>query len=646
MTNSTDNNTNPTNNNSTNNTQGGIMPNLDEQPATLTNTNTGETIYGTAGELGPRFYRDNMSADGWTYAVQSSDDETQDDETDDTQEWIQRRTLAGIARLFHSRPTGFYRDGDGSQIAADLTAEFNPADIDRVLVTSELFWDEMVARGAATESHGRKWSAGPVVAPSIIQTVALEGAEEPTEEPTEPVEAVEATTARRYTEDQQEALTEAGFETVSTFHSHGSTMVESLGEDNARRFWTQRRTKHERQPLIEEALERVAAIVAAENRWQRLVPVKDLNFDGRWLVLPCGEKVAIEAGALRSWSDFSSGKAHPSNGEKVKLSPRESYIAHSTASEIGAMFDSRKDYPEWQVTRKGITRPQQIQLLGRDIPGVGRTVYAVASSTYNYGGADSYLRALAAELSGQGFRGEVKYNSENTRVTGSCFKLDDEETAIHRREGDAFAYGFAFKTGDNGGSGYGINPVVKRDRCNNHSMVATSMLKLKQRRHSGRQSPTQKARNVVQDAVATLWNTAWNRLGEIPAQAAFTIDDDATETPMQQIIAELTTKGANNLLAGIGSVPGMNSEQRRDMIVEALLLSAEQTQKEGLSRVMYQPTLQDVVNVVTRCHDKVPVFVESQTDSIQTHIEKTAGEWVSNWSALEQDSTTLEWSRA
>jgi len=559
--------------------------------ATLTSPD-GQQTHGSFHKLGSRFFVENLAAAGWTLAKYQEPEQTQE------------------------------------------------------LVLQPHQWGEYQAECArmneeATSAAPQGWDMLP---PSITETAA------------EAIAAAEvtATIARRYSEDQEQALHAAGFATVSTVVSDGSTMVERLGENRARMYWTQRRKQHDKQPLIEDALERVAQVIASENRWQRKVHIKDLCFDGQNLVLPdfgeadgFGERVKIEAGALESWSKFESGQRSEINGEKVKLAPRQKYIVHSTATEIGRMFDSRREYPEWRVTKKGITRPQQIQLLGRDIPGKGRTVYAVASSTYSYGGGDKYLRALANQLRGKGFRGEVKYNSENTRVTGSCFTLADEEAAIHRKVGDSFAYGFKFRTADNGGSGYGINPTVKRDKCDNHAEISTDMMKLTQRRHSGHKSPAAKAQLVVKDAVdalgelASLWSEAWAKLGEVPAEAVFDIDVDKEESPMVQIIEALTTQGGVSLIKGIPAIQGMDSNQRRDLLVEALLVSAEQTQKEGLSRVLYEPSLQDVINTVTRCHDKVPVYAQGDADSIQDHLEKTAGQWVNDWSStLERDPTT------
>jgi len=439
--------------------------------------------------------------------------------------------------------------------------------------------------------------------------------------------------AKTRCEDQIKWAKDNGFAIKSTFSVAGKVIEQNAEE----RVWTQRKSSHNAKAKIENACRTIAEKIALEGRWQEFADIADIKFDGDKMVLPSGRRITLEHGFLNSWARYDSQDTAP-DGAKVKLSPPAAYIRHSTAEEIAQCFEIRKKYGEFTVIsgrRRGL--PQQMQILGRTIDGE-ETAYACASETYKYFGGDEYLKTIAREMEDKGFRGAVRYNQETTRISGDCAAMP--EKIIGRAEGDIFSVGFKFSTADQvmSGSSFKFNPFFKRDQCDNQAMVATVMLKgIKQKRHRGNRE-CDKIRTSIRENIAAPQHLfeeflqTWGLLNTVDAGEVYNLDHyHGDDLPVLQIIKQMTTKGER-----YGLMKNLPPEISRDVLVEMLFQSAVETNDENNSSrsVLQEPTLQDVINLVTRCHDKVPVFAEWNRPSVVDHLDARAGELIQDFRAF------------
>ena len=605
------------------------MPELDQQPATLTSTQTGEVIHGTAGELGRRFYRDNMRDGGWIYTVETN------------------RPTATEATEATPAPNGWEELPGASEsyvlIAGDRCPECETGRIiqGRAGLGCAGFRDGCTVHERIREDGRYFPPAEPVtLAPSSPwERMNANPAPAPAPEPAAPPTIIEVAPrkykagevdpeAKKRVEEQRQYLEGLGFATADTVYPPGSQVV-GMGHDN----FKQHKRDLELMPTIEEECARKGQIIADEKRRGFTASIKDLTFDGDVLRMPNGQPLKLETNALRSWAAVRSGQRDAHDGEKVSISPPVAYLRHSSADEIGQMFEARKEHAAF--TEKKTGRPQRVQLLTREIDGQERSVYAVVSPTYQYYGGDRFLQniAKAARQFGSDLKGEVIYNQANTRVTGEFWAMPPHIENL--AAGDVFKVGTKFRTGDNGSTSHTIDAAYLRNLCLNLLILDRGALNLIKRRHSGRVYQT--SRNLDHELMTAMrkafefeqeFRTRYGWMKKTTVADLFGTDD------MEEIVTNvLTAKRPKAAMKPFSIMDGLPGDIQRDSLVEALLLGVTETAAETGQRTIIEPTMADIINVVTRAHDKVPVLTYSG-DSVADHIARRAGEMVTAFDEL------------
>ncbi len=433
--------------------------------------------------------------------------------------------------------------------------------------------------------------------------------------------------ARKRVEDQRSFLDGLGFATADTVYPPGSQVID-MGHEN---FQSHKRDL-DAMPTIAEECARKGQIIADERRRGFEVVLKDLTFDGDVLRLPSGQPLRLETNALRSWASVRSGeRAH--DGERVSISPPLSYLRHSSADEIGQMFEARKEHAKF--TEKKTGRPQRVQLLTREVHGQERSVYAVVSPTYQYYGGDRFLQniAKAARQFGSDLKGEVIYNQATTRVTGEFWAMPPHIENL--AAGDVFKVGAKFRTGDNGSTTHIIDAAYLRNLCLNLLILDRGALSLMKRRHSGRAHNTSLK---INHEIITAMRKAFDFEQEFRTRYGWmkqtTVADLFGTDDMEEIVTDvLTAKRPKAAMKPFSLMENLPGNIQRDSLVEALLLGVVETAAETGQRTIIEPTMADIINVVTRAHDKVPVLAHSG-DSVADHLARRAGEMVTEFGEL------------
>ena len=430
--------------------------------------------------------------------------------------------------------------------------------------------------------------------------------------------------AKKRVEDQRQYLEGLGFATADTIYPPGSQVV-GMGQQN----FNQHKRDLEAMPTIEEECSNKAQIIADENRRGFTVAIKDLSFDGDVLRMPNGQPLQLEWNALKSWSAVRSGK-RARDGERVSISPPLGYLRHSSAQEIGQMFEARKEHAQFVEKKTG--RPQRVQLLTREVNGQERSVYAVVSPTYQYYGGDRFLQniAKAARQFGSDLKGEVIYNQATTRVTGEFWAMPPHIENL--AAGDVFKVGTKFRTGDNGSTSHTIDAAYLRNLCLNLLILDRGALNLMKRRHSGRAHNTSlKINHEIITAMKKAFafeqefRTRYGWMKQTTVADLFGTDD------MEEIVTDvLTAQRPKAAMKPYSLMDGLPGDIQRDALVEALMLGVTETAAETGQRTIIEPTMADIINVVTRAHDKVPVLAYSG-DSVADHIARRAGEMVTEF---------------
>lgn len=253
----------------------------------------------------------------------------------------------------------------------------------------------------------------------------------------------------------------------------------------------------------------------------------------------------------------------------------------------------------------------------------------MVSPTYRYYGGDRFLQRIAAiaQRAGSDIKGEVIYDQATTRVTGEFWHMPDHIPNL--AAGDVFKVGLKFRTGDNGSTSHTIDAAVLRNLCLNLLILDRATLSLMKRRHSGKAGSTDYRLNQEMNAAfhkaLSLVSDFRERYGWMKEQ---TVGEIFGTDDMEEIVTDvLAAQRPKAAMKPWSLMAGLPSEIQRDVLVEALFSSVEETAAEtGLSRII-RPTMADLINIVTRAHDKVPVLASSG-DSVATHLARRAGEMV------------------
>ncbi len=251
---------------------------------------------------------------------------------------------------------------------------------------------------------------------------------------------------------QDVALAKAnGFAPAKPLYSRG-TMVVELGVENARSS----RLEHEKKPLVEDACRSLVQKVRAEQRSDRIEPLKDLRLTNK------GELVVARI----------DGAGNPTSDRVGPLSENAFNSLLSLAGIGGHQYLKRvpstlraTNVNNWLVGRDGLPVPGgQLKMRTRDSVAGGREIFATVSPGYTAFDADLVAAGVAVALEGKGARGTVDYDGFRTRIEAIYHSDVQPEDYV---AGEFFKAGVIVRTDDTGGGSLRISACVWQNLCLN-----------------------------------------------------------------------------------------------------------------------------------------------------------------------------------
>ena len=389
--------------------------------------------------------------------------------------------------------------------------------------------------------------------------------------------------ARIRVTEQREALKRMGFAVKDTVYAPGSRVV-GVGHENFKAS----RMDWEASPEMGDACEAVAKVITDERRYQEIVTLSAINLEEAFVTMKDGSQVQIERGGLKAFTQILSKGVNPRTCERTKLLPAWAWSKGLTGGEFQGLMDERKIRPEFE--------DQQIQLLARRDPSGKPTIYSVATPSYSYYGADQVLRQISRSFAGKGYRGSVTYDEESTRMKGEAWAHLDR--VVDLSAGDVFKTGITFKAGDHGGSGGGIDIFLAylRNLCLNLYILDKGVVKLAQIRHRGSSYGVEARIGEAVgkgDRAFEGFNAQYNFIKATPAEAIFGTND------IEEIVKKLTKNPEIRKAVSASVATSLLLDGFKDTAAElGVTWNDDQT-----------VTLANIVNAVTRLHDRVPVYV-------------------------------------
>lgn len=266
-------------------------------------------------------------------------------------------------------------------------------------------------------------------------------------------EATVSTIAVERCERHERWLAEAGIALPEPVYTMGTTVV-GIGAQN---FRTERMA-WENQPAIEQATEAVRFTVQQELRKDLVIGAKDLHMerDGQlsWKNGSRTGRLGLEPKGLSQLLSFmrydeSCDPVFPGAARYLLSLPPE-----ERAESINRGLHRAAE-------RNVVLRTRHNPALGDD----GRALFAVVSESYTKFDADQVVSVIGDALKGKGYRGEVIYDAESTRLEVNATYHADNVTDL--AAGDVFKVGYAFKTRDDGSGAFKGGPTAWRNLCLN-----------------------------------------------------------------------------------------------------------------------------------------------------------------------------------